>query len=244
VKLTVVGCSPAWPNPGGAQSGYLLEGPEGRLLLDCGPGVLARLRERDGWPRVDAVVITHFHLDHWGDLVPWVWGSMFLEGGLGRGVRRPELWVPESGRPKLEDFGTRLGFPDMFDRCFEVKLYREGEPFQAAGLEVLAIRLPHYTLETYGLRVGNTQRMLAYSGDSAPSERLAELARDVDLFVCEATLLRGDLDGEPRGHLSADEAIEAFRSSNAKRLLLTHRPDELPKPDSFEFAYDGLEMEL
>ena len=39
VKLTVVGCSPAWPNPGGAQSGYLVEG-SGRLLLDSGPGVL------------------------------------------------------------------------------------------------------------------------------------------------------------------------------------------------------------
>ncbi|MEX0673209.1 MAG: MBL fold metallo-hydrolase, partial [Gaiellaceae bacterium] len=71
VKLTVVGCSPAWPNPGGAQSGYLLDGSK-RLLLDCGPGVLARLREEEGWPRIDAIAITHFHLDHWGDLVPWV----------------------------------------------------------------------------------------------------------------------------------------------------------------------------
>ena len=77
----MVGCSPAWPNPGGAQSGYLVEG-EGRLLLDCGPGVLSRLREADeGWPRVDAIAITHFHLDHWGDIVPWVWGRMY---GLGR----------------------------------------------------------------------------------------------------------------------------------------------------------------
>src|SRR5215207_4077696 len=67
VRLVVVGCSPAWPNPGGAQSGYVVEG-RGRLLLDCGPGVLARLRVRDGgWPRVDAIVLTHFHLDHWGD---------------------------------------------------------------------------------------------------------------------------------------------------------------------------------
>src|SRR6266516_156281 len=68
MKLEVVGCSPAWPNPGGAQSGYLIEGP-GRLLLDCGPGVLARLREQDSWPEIDAIVITHWHLDHWGDLV-------------------------------------------------------------------------------------------------------------------------------------------------------------------------------
>src|SRR5215210_7995966 len=59
VKLNVVGCSPAWPNPGGAQSGYLLESDDGgRLLLDCGPGVLARLRERAPWPKVNAIAIT------------------------------------------------------------------------------------------------------------------------------------------------------------------------------------------
>ena len=95
MKLNVVGCSPAWPNPGGAQSGYLLEGP-GRLLMDCGPGVLARLRSNgeNGWPQVDAIAITHFHLDHWGDLVPWVWGAMW---GFGRDYEKPELWLPPGG---------------------------------------------------------------------------------------------------------------------------------------------------
>src|SRR5438045_8754362 len=104
VKLTVVGCSPAWPNPGGAQSGYLVEGA-GRVLLDCGPGVLARLREREGWPRVDAVVLTHFHLDHWGDLVPWIFGASF---GAGRGGERAELWLPPGGSETLRSFGARL----------------------------------------------------------------------------------------------------------------------------------------
>src|SRR3954469_6297237 len=80
VRLTVVGCSPAWPNPGGAQSGYLLDGDGGRLLLGCGPGGLARLREHEAWPALDSIAITHWHLDHWGDLVPWVWGSMFGPG--------------------------------------------------------------------------------------------------------------------------------------------------------------------
>ena len=50
------------------------------MLLDCGPGVLPRLRAQDGWPRVDAIVITHFHLDHWGDLVPWTFGAMYGPG--------------------------------------------------------------------------------------------------------------------------------------------------------------------
>src|ERR671937_1037417 len=170
VKLTVVGCSPAWPNPGGAQSGYLVEDGGGRLLLDCGPGVLARLREPEGWPRVDAIVITHFHLDHWGDIVPWVWGALYL--GLPKTEQPPELWVQPTGRALLTEFSDRFGIPEMFDRTFDVREYPEDEPFRAAGLDVLPLRLPHYTLRTYGLRVSAASCSLAYSGDSAPSERL------------------------------------------------------------------------
>ena len=151
VKLTVVGCSPAWPNPGGAQSGYLVNG-SGNLLLDCGPGVLARLRERDPWPRVDAIVITHFHLDHWGDLVPWVWGSMYLQG-RGDAPARAAVWVPPGGIEQLEQFGSRLGFPDMFERVFGVHEYAPGVPFVAAAHTVVATRVPHYRLDAYALRV-------------------------------------------------------------------------------------------
>jgi ribonuclease BN (tRNA processing enzyme) len=242
VKLTVVGSSPAWPNPGGAQSGYLVEARDGRLLLDCGPGVLPRLRELDGgWPRLDAIVITHFHLDHWGDLVPWVWGTMF---GLGHDLGPVELWLPARGADHLRGLGRLLGTEDMFDRTFAVHEYAEGEPFAAAGFDVVALKLPHYTLTTYGLRVTSNGRTLAYSGDSGPSERLVEVARDADLFLCEATLEAGDLDGEPRGHLDVGEAVAAFEASGARRLLLTHRPDELATPDGVELARDGLVVSL
>jgi ribonuclease BN (tRNA processing enzyme) len=36
VKLTVVGCSPAWPNPGGAQSGYLAAEEAGAAFRESG----------------------------------------------------------------------------------------------------------------------------------------------------------------------------------------------------------------
>ncbi len=239
VQVTVVGCSPAWPNPGGAQSGYLVDG---RVLLDCGPGVLARLRSQNGtWPQVDAIVITHFHLDHWGDVVPWVWGRMF---GLGRELEPTQLWLPPDGSQELELFGSTFGTPWMFERTFDIREYSEDEPFTINGLELRAVRVPHYTLRTFALRVTDGQRTLAYSGDSGPSERLAEVARDADLFICEATLERGELDGEPRGHLSADEAVEAFEASGARRLLLTHRPKELPLDGALDQAYDGLVVDV
>ena len=241
MKLTVVGCSPAWPNPGGAQSGYLVEG-DGTLLLDCGAGVLAKLRLRESWPHVDSIVISHWHLDHWGDLVPWVWGSMFRLGGDGW---KPELWLPPGGIDVLAAFGDRMGTPRMFWNAFQLVEYAEAEPFEtAAGLTVTATEVPHYTIQTYAFRVTNGDRTLAYSGDSAPTELLAEIARDADLFLCEATLIDASADGQPRGHLSADEAMAAFEASGAKRLLLTHRPEELDLPDGYERAYDGLELDV
>ena len=44
MRITVLGKSPAWQDAGGACSGYLVEGGGTRLLLDCGPGVFAKLR--------------------------------------------------------------------------------------------------------------------------------------------------------------------------------------------------------
>jgi ribonuclease BN (tRNA processing enzyme) len=239
VKLTVIGCSPAWPNPGGAQSGYLLEGA-GALLLDCGPGVLGRLRLRDGWPHVDAVAITHFHLDHWGDLVPWIFGSSF---GPGRPATRPELWLPPGGAGTLRTFGHSLGFGDGLEQAFTLYEYEDAVPFAAGGFEVTPHRLAHYDEATFGLRVTDGRRTVAYSGDSAPSPRLAELARDADLFLCEATLAASE-PGDGAGHLTAEDAADAFRASGARRLLVIHRPDELPLDDGLERAHDGLVVEL
>jgi ribonuclease BN (tRNA processing enzyme) len=234
VRLTVIGSSPAWPNPGSAQSGYLVEGP-GKLLLDCGPGVLGRLRENGS--RVDAIAITHWHLDHWGDLVPWAWLNAY-----GPRDHRLEcsVWVPPGGAEELATFAARWGNEGMFERAFDLHEFSAGAPTRIAGFEVEALRLPHYTVEAYGFRVSDGAKVLAYSGDSAPTAELAALARGADLFVCEATLAHGDKDGQPRGHLSAEEALEAADGP----VLLTHRPVELPGPDGVAVAHDGLTLDV
>jgi ribonuclease BN (tRNA processing enzyme) len=238
MQVNVVGCSPAWPNPGGAQSGYLVEDDGRRLLLDCGPGVLPRLRRAEGWPRIDAIVITHFHLDHWGDLVPWAFGGLF---GAGREVPAPELWLPRGGRDTLHGLDPVL-YANAVLELFTVHEYEERTAFSAAGFELEAYRMLHYALESYGLRVSDGDRTLAYSADSAPCPGLVNLARQADLFLCEATLAQPEQG--IRGHLTADEALETFETSGADRLVIIHRPDELPLPDGVERAYDGLELEV
>lgn len=237
MKLTVIGCSPAWPNPGGAQSGYLVESDGTRVLLDCGPGVLARLREAEPWPTPDAIVISHFHLDHWGDLVPWVWGSMFQAGEH----TPPALWLPPGGRAALADHGSRLGFPSMFEQVFAAREYAPQAPFAVGALTLTMVPMLHYRMPAYGTRVEAGGATLAYSADTGPTDALSELGRDADLFLCEATLRDAAADGVPRGHLSAAEAVAAAQRAGARRLLITHRPYELPLDEGLDLAYDGLE---
>jgi ribonuclease BN (tRNA processing enzyme) len=232
VKLTVVGCSPAWPNPGSAHSGYLVTSGGRRLLLDCGPGVLARLRESEPWPKVDAIVITHLHLDHCGDLVPWLWGHVL---GPAAGTPGPQLFVPPAGLARISVFAP-LG---RFVEVFEVHEYANGVPFDAAGHTVTAQAVSHYGEPAYGLRVESNGSVLVYSGDTGPTQSLVELSRGADVFLCEATLAHPETG--PHGHLSAEEARAIAAEAGVRRLLLTHRPTEEAVD---ELVYDGFEVEL
>jgi ribonuclease BN (tRNA processing enzyme) len=242
VRLTVIGCSPAHPNPGGAHSGYLLESPGcGRLLLDCGPGVLSRLRAQRLLP-VAAIAVTHMHLDHWGDLVPWAWlalyGGAASDGGPGN---KPKLWVPPDAVSDLAVFAERFGTPGMFEAAFDVAEYTAGRPFDAAGYEVEPWAVQHFGVVAFGFRVRDREgHVLGYSGDSAPCDGLRSVAYGSNLFLCEATLAAAGDDAVPRGHLSADEALALGKH----RVLLTHRPVELPLPAGAEAAEEGSTVQV
>jgi ribonuclease BN (tRNA processing enzyme) len=132
----------------------------------------------------------------------------------------------------------------MFSKAFELHEYVDGEPFETAGFEVTPERVLHYELLAFGFRAAANGTVLAYSGDSGPSDALPKLAADADLFLCEATLLAPNPEGGTRGHLASDEAVEAFEASGARRLLLTHRPRERPLDASLEQAHDGMEISL
>src|SRR5207249_5792746 len=69
MRLTVLGRSPARPNPGEACAGYIVEGGRSRVMLDAGPGTVAQLLRRNTPDELDAVVISHMHTDHCLDLV-------------------------------------------------------------------------------------------------------------------------------------------------------------------------------
>src|SRR5919199_940371 len=77
MRLTVLGKSPSWQDAGGACSGYLIEEDGTTVLVDCGNGVFAKLREHIDYVDVDAVVISHLHADHFLDVVPYAYALTY-----------------------------------------------------------------------------------------------------------------------------------------------------------------------
>src|SRR5207248_10667288 len=150
-------------------------------------------------------------------------------------------WLPHGGRETLRGLDPVL-YANAILELFPVHEYEEETPFVAAGFDVVAYRMLHYALESYGLRVMDGDRTLAYSADAAPCDGLVELARDADLFLCAATLAQPEQG--IRGHLTAAEALDAYSSSGARRFVVIHRPDELPLPDGIERAHDGMKLEV
>src|SRR3954447_24372972 len=69
MRLTVLGGSAASPNSGAGCSGYLLQTAGASVWIDPGPGTLQELRRHVDFRRLDAVLVSHMHLDHVLDLL-------------------------------------------------------------------------------------------------------------------------------------------------------------------------------
>jgi ribonuclease BN (tRNA processing enzyme) len=215
VRLTVVGCSPSWPSPGEALSGYHLALPEGALLLDFGNGVLARLRASDLAPPA-AIVLSHLHPDHLADVFALCFG--LYDGELAWAP--PTLYAPPGGRVQLEEICQAYGFElRTLEAAFPVREYRSATPLPLLGAELRFARTTH-TSHSYLIRVEADGRSLCFTGDTPAVPAVPEHARGCDLFLCEATApAPGD-----RSHLTPAEAAAFARDAGVGRMLLTHLP--------------------
>ena len=68
LSVTILGCSGTYAGPGGACSGYLVRGGGTTVWVDTGPGTLGNLQQHVDITALDAVVVSHSHPDHWGEL--------------------------------------------------------------------------------------------------------------------------------------------------------------------------------
>ncbi|WP_328944878.1 MBL fold metallo-hydrolase [Streptomyces sp. NBC_00250] len=212
LRITVLGSATPFARPGNACSGYLVEGGGVRVWVDAGSGTLAELQRYVALGDVDAVWISHLHADHSADLLTYYYALLYS----GRELPLPvPLFGPAGIADRLAGFLTNGSERSPVGRAFAVEELHDGHVARIGGL-TLTSRAVEHGLPAFALRVEDERgRSLVYSGDCEPCPSLVELARDCDLFVCEA-------DGGAPGHHSAAQAGRSAAEAGAGRLVVTH----------------------
>ena len=176
LTLTVLGAGPAGPNPGGANSGYLLRQDDRAVLIDCGAGIAGRVPLHVAVNRLNGVAISHLHPDHYFDLVALYYMLKYGEPRLADVPRLP-VFVPPGGREFLRRFGTLIADkPAMFDDLFEVRDYSADIETAIGGLNFTFHRVQHYVM-SHAVRIrAEGGATLVFSSDVVSLSRRAHTA--------------------------------------------------------------------
>ena len=216
--LTVIGHWGAYPGPGEATSCYLLRSQGCSVLLDCGSGSLSLLQKIMPLQKIDAVVLSHYHLDHMADL-----GCLQYAARIDMDLGRREKPLLVYGHRESPGF-QKLGYLE----------YAAGEGYgEDSTVEVGPFSFdfapmvhpdPSYAI---GVRLGGRAkggpRALVYSGDTGANGKLTEFCRGAGVLVCESSLY-DEYKGRIFGHMSAGEAGETAREAGVSTLILSHLP--------------------
>ena len=216
-------------------------------LVDCGPGVVRRASSARA-AGVDAlapikvkhVFITHLHSDHtlgYPDLIlsPWVVGRRApLEafGPKGLAKMTSHLLSAFSEDIELRTHGLERG--NMTGYKVNVHEIQSGLIFKDKNVTVTAIPVKHGAWKhAFGYKFETADRVIVFSGDTAPSTELESAAKNADVLVHEVyASAEAAPENRPGGeewpvymrayHTSAEELGAMASRCKPKLLLLVH----------------------
>ncbi|MDQ3806126.1 MAG: ribonuclease Z [Acidobacteriota bacterium] len=221
MRLTVLGSGTSVPHPRRSSSAHWLEARGGTLLLDIsGPAVHRMPQEGCDWANLDAVWVSHFHLDHVGGLAPFLFGTKYAPP-MQKRTKPLHVYGPRGTEKLLRRFDEANSY-GLFEQPFpfevrEVSPRAEFEVF--AGLRAETFSTPH-TSESLAVRLTDAGgASLVYTSDTGFTEALAGFARGAGLFLMECSFFRSK---PVKTHLELADAMKLARLARPRRVMLAH----------------------
>ena len=181
------------------------------VLVDPGPGSLvacASSRPRLDASTLDAIILTHRHLDHSGDVNVMI--EAMTEGGF---KKRGILFCP---RDALDGDPVVLRYLRAFPA--RIQMLRAGRSYSCGDLAFESSRRHLHPVETYGLRFSLGGKKVGYMVDTGYSPGLLRFYR-ADLLIIGVVLV------QPRPeifHLSLPEVKTILQRVKPGEAVLTH----------------------
>jgi len=215
MKIEILGYWGGYPKDGGATTGYLITTDEGKILLDCGSGVLSKLSTKTKVEELSGVILTHLHYDHMSDIGVLQYAAF---GALRNKRMIDKIKVYAPNEPK--------NFWDFIqnENVDSIPITEESH-IQIAGAEIEFLSVKH-TIPCYAVKISYKGQVFVFSADTEYIDSLIDFARGADLFFCEATICEGSVHTVGKGHMDAEQAATIAKNAGVKTLVLTHLPHD------------------
>ncbi len=217
------------------------------ILIDPGPGSIVRCansRPKLDPTKLDAIILTHRHLDHSNDINVMI--EAMTEGGF---KKRGTVFLPADAIDKDSIILKHLRkFPGKIIKLKAGETYRIGEVKFSVPVKQI------HSVETYGLIFNFDKHKVSFISDTKYFKDLIKYYQG-DIIIINTVFF------EPRErieHLNIQDVKEIVRGIKPKKAILTHfgmsmvkaKPHELAKQLTDELktdvvaAYDGMKLEL
>jgi len=217
VKLTIIGCAGSFANADSAGSSYLLEHDGYSLVLDLGNGALGSLARFTDIADIDAVALSHVHLDHCADL-----GGLYVSRRYDpRGTAdKIPVFGPSNVAARMDDmYGLAGGDESTMRSVFDFVEY-DGTVHTVGPFTIESIPVVH-CLPAFALRVSAGGRTMVYSGDTGTCQALVDASVGADVALYEASYVESG-DNPVDIHMTGAEGGRVATKADVPRLILTH----------------------
>ncbi len=241
LEVIILGSGTCVPSFRRAGPSHCLKTDDLIILVDSAAGSLRQLLKAGiKQEQVDLILYTHFHPDHTGELVPFIFASKY---GPGFQRRNPVfIWGAEGLIDLLAGFEAAFGEwvkPENDSIIFEEIPVSMPTSQQFPPITIRTIHTDH-TPQSLAYRIETARgKSVVFSGDTDFCPEIIEISKGADLLVLECAAPETK---KVKGHLIPSEAGRVARKAGVKKLLLTHFYPECDRSDMLtpcRAEYDG-----
>lgn len=221
---------------GRASSGYIVWiDNKARLLIDAGGGTFLHFAQSGAkLEDLDAILITHNHIDHTNDLAAFMKAGFFTDR-----TKTLPIYGPSGNTifPDIATFAKRLFAQDGVYAYMADILTQESHSFQITphilrdkkeiltmnGYSVQSLSVHHGIVPALAFRIEIGDKVILFSGDTNDEAgELSSFAKNADLLVADFAIPQNAGGITQELHMTPSQIALIAKKSKTKHLLLSH----------------------